>query len=83
MSISTKLHNETKKSGLLHQHAAIITKNSKRPVASKHNTSRSKYFLNNDAVLTCSMHAEIGVLHHVLKRVLKASNKRSCVLRRS
>ena len=83
MCISNKLHDDTQKSAQIQKHAAIITKNSKRPVASRNNTNRSTYYLTDKSVLTCSMHAEIAVLRVILKRVLKSSNKRPCVLRRS
>ena len=80
-TLLTKMYNETQKSNLLQQHAAVITKNSKKIIVSTHNISRSKYvLLHSKAVLTCSFHAETAALHELLKRVLKTSKKKLCAL---
>ena len=79
-NVLTRLHNETQKSNHIQQHAAIITKNTKRPVFITHNTERSKYTLSGHGIINCSMHAEMAVLGKLLRCSLKRRKKKYCVL---
>lgn len=79
-NVMSRLHNETQKSHHIQQHAAIITKNSRRPVQVMHNTNRSKYNLSRQSVINCSLHAEMAVLSKLLRSTLKPRKKKYCVL---
>lgn len=79
-SVMNRLHEETRKSDHIHQHAAIITKNSKKPVCVQHNTKRTKFHVSSTPIINCSMHAEIAALRKLLKRVLKPRKQKYCVL---
>lgn len=79
-NVMNRLHQETHKSNHIHQHAAIITKNSKKPVCVQHNTNRTKFHVQGTSIINCSMHAEIAALRKLLKRVLKPRKKTYCVL---
>mgnify|MGYP006154845511 CR=1 FL=1 len=79
-NIMRKLHDEANKSCVNYKHAATITKNSKRSIYTGHNTKRTRYRINNNPILNCSFHAEMSVLHRLLKSILKPRKKKYCLL---